>query len=137
MSAYIVDDSVIFRVLGFLTSAETWFRSEFTKLPGFEDLKDRDQDPITLRALGQKIVALNYSAVNQRYSTRDRAHRLDTRAGIAPVSADSAFEALDQLIYQLSEGDVPTKPLYRALWDLRGRIACRLVREYLRIKHAA
>ena len=75
-----------------------------------------------LNRLGKAIFAMNCSAVFQRYEEPVEAPKFRYRP-LGTISNLAAYRALSCLIYQCSEGDVPTRQLYRDLDALQDRLA--------------
>lgn len=107
MSAFIVSNSTIHRALCGMTYAK---------------LTDA-YDP----ALGQRLYALNAEAIQQRYGDEQRVNFAPERGEVSKISA---VKALHCLRYQCSEGNVPSKKLYkmisRAIEILSEDIVCNL-----------
>ena len=93
--------------------------------------------PDTWQALGMALLAANVDAVQQRYpddSPNNLPGRVDEtplgyRFRIEDTSAVAAFKSLRCLHYQMAEGDVPARPLYKALETLSGQWAIQIVYE--------
>lgn len=117
MSVYIVEDSTLHRVLTYLNTdrdADWSFRRHLGPL-GYS----RDQADDLHRLCGD-LHLLNCDAVDNRYGHGTAAQdTADTatlpRFRVALCSRLQAYKALKCLLYQCSEGDVPTRPLYQAM----------------------
>ena len=109
MSAFIVSNATIHRAV---------WGMKYAKLTGAYD-----------KELGQKLYALNAEAVQQRYGD-DFAERVNFTPEPGVVSKISAVKALHCLRYQCSEGNVPSKKLFkmlsRAIEILSEDIVCNL-----------
>ena len=120
MSAYIVDKYTIDRILTFL----------YLKPDGFEHAINRWQDDFfgevgevydTPEKLGQALWQLNIDAVDQRYREQNDILVYD-RLNLKPASALQVYKSIQCLLYQCSEGDAPTRPLFRRLRQLQTNI---------------
>jgi hypothetical protein len=118
VSAFVVQDQTINRVLAYLAATD---HSRARRLVD-EYAPEADK---SLPGLGAAVRALNVRAVRQRYPDCPP----DELPGPSPllpyvyqpehlVGLHQAAKSLRCLLYQLSEGDVPETPLYRALEGL-------------------
>lgn len=125
MSAYIVDDSTINRILAYLLHNEGWVARKL--------VSDHSTDA-SLPGLGQAMRDLNVAAVSARYPD----DALDELPGPCPLlpyafeeelppTAIETYKALSCLLYQCSEGYVPETPLYKALEALQARVASEVI----------
>jgi hypothetical protein len=130
VSAFVVDDQTINRVLSHLSADE--YRALVTAAFGDGTLwRDRPTDA----DLGAALRDLNVRAVLARYP--DCSLEADDLPGPSPllpyayapilVGAHQALKSLHCLLYQCSEGDVPETPLYQALDGLSNRWAHEIV----------
>jgi hypothetical protein len=143
MSAFVIDTATMHRVIRGLFGRNRWgqlvarFDGEYT-MPG----ERVSADPT---AVGRKLFAMNVDAVRQRYpsDTPDElpgpcdGHALpdDYTApsrglGRPMTTADmvDAYKAINCLLYQCSEGNVPDSPLYLELERAAGELAGAIVR---------
>ena len=134
MSAFIVDNDTINSILAFVevkanrrTASYDYPARRFLEATG----TDPDADPQALARLGQHLYALNVNAVAQRYPGEPvdqlpgpiaGGYTYECRLTACP-SPIQAYKALACLLYQCSEGNVPQKPLYKALRALKAGIA--------------
>lgn len=123
MSSYVVSDATIDVVLSLLDTrgAEPIIRAlhPFTLPDDPRDARDR---------LGAEILTLNDEAAGLSIGEppapeqhADYRFRQETR----PLAW--TLKQLDCLIYQLSEGDIPERPLFKALERIRREIADRIL----------
>ncbi len=121
MSAYIVEDKTINKVITFLDNDQN-MRSYLHHNLGL-DLDSHEK----AFAFGKKLLALNIQAVNERY---------DENKSIVPNGYEFHYELTDQigaykalqcLIYQCSEGDIPKTNLYKMLQEISGYMAHSIV----------
>lgn len=125
MSAFIVEDKTINRVIGWL--AHPRIRHEHPYL--LEDVleaaeieKDAADWP---ERLGLSMMQMNCDAVDARYDEHNLvAYQYRQEWATTDVQA---LKSLGCWLYQCSEGEVPERPLYRAFRELEGRIALYIV----------
>jgi hypothetical protein len=83
-----------------------------------------------LQQLGQDMLALNERAVGCRYPDHEagppREYHWTERHGTADIVA---LKALDCWLYQCSEGDCPSDPLYQTMTKLSREMARAILRE--------
>lgn len=130
MSAFIVSDKVINRIVNYLNRNPSVFRHVFHD-SGYK-LDDSDD----LARLALDIYTLNYDAVNERYAHVKGAlpgesdlsfqFRLGAEGLATPVQVFKSFQCL---IYQCSEGDVPERPLYALLEKAASALASEIIRK--------
>ena len=121
MSAYIVDDSTVNRILAYLMHKEGYVARQL--------VTDHSTDA-SLPGLGQAMRDLNVAAVSARYPD-DSLDNLPGPCPLLPYAFEeelppnpiAAYKSLSCFLYQCAEGYVPETPLYKALEDLRARIA--------------
>lgn len=131
MSAFIVGDATINRVVSFITqlSVHAGPRRELAdygaELGSDEGLAD----------LARAMFALNVSAVDQRYpdhrTSADAPFRTEDFAYQYKLSTEiQAFKSLECWLYQCSEGDIPdTSLLYACMVRVRNCMAVELIRQ--------
>jgi len=126
MSAFIVDDETINRIVDFVNQMEPWDL-------GNVGLEPFDHDVEIMTAFGKRLYAMNCDAVRQRYEHHDDATFLEMFGPIgyqwATVTTDTmaAYKSLSCLIYQCTEGDVDESQDYAMLIKLRGMWADAIV----------
>ena len=129
MSAYVVDDSTINRIVSYFYTKSLgdrfYWPNRTIEEAGYnlEDKTDRER-------LANDMFALNVRAVNGRYGEGQAAEfrPLDFQYMAAiPPQTIGAYKALDCLLYQCSERDVPNSDLYKMLWEVKVRLACEIV----------
>jgi hypothetical protein len=124
MSAYIVDDITINRVLAFLAFDRN---AEWLKLRLDDAGLGHD-----MPALGAAMFALNVEAVRQRYDDDNiegfRSLDYEYRAELPPA-IHQALKSLHCWHYQCTEGNVLTSALYRLMGDYAHDLAGRIVSE--------
>jgi hypothetical protein len=123
MSAFIVGTGTMNRVVQAIVHVCPDFDGEPTRPPAV-----RLQDVGT--RLGIKLYRLNAEAVRQRYDQSDPVPLFRSTQVEAPRTRKeriACFKALQCLIYQCSEGDVPDTPLYRQLETVRYVLAARII----------
>jgi len=130
MCAFIVCDTTI---NGFVT--KIWSDSdikpraqrELSHLPKPYDLGQ----PTDVDRLAFDCFRLNILGVDSRYGDGEsvKFRELDFKPRQLIVSRVQAYKSLCCLLYQCSEGDVPTMPLYKALQRIKQHLAELIVRE--------
>ena len=124
MSAFVVEDQIINRVVTFLADLRDGehIRRVIADETGFhiEQRNDRER-------LGAAMFALNCSAVEQRYGEGEAKEFRDLNYAyqIELTNAIQAFKALECWSYQCCEGDVPETSL---LYATMGRVGDLLAR---------
>ena len=135
MSAYIVDNSTINRIVAGLIQAEqsSW-NSPYCKSYDCElaiDQNTAEQFAISLRAMNENAVSQLYTmdALDELPGPQESGKLAPFRyMTIIPPSPVQFVKSLDCFIYQCSEGDVPdTSPLYKALYAYRGTLCHHIV----------
>lgn len=117
MSAFIVSDETMHRVVNVILSNTTSFGNIWTE----------DKDAGT--RIGQLLFKLNALAVNDRYNEAEKAPDYHFREGYLLIQCDlvSAYKSLQCLLYQCAEGDIPEMKLFKELENLSHRLAHKIV----------
>ena len=111
MSAYVVDDKTINRILAFIEYGEAG-------LEGFCHVLTRHHiNVLDLVKLGKKMRRMNEDAVRQRYEeSPDMIPDFPFEFSLMPTpSPIQALKSLGCYLYQCSEGNIPRRQLFRAL----------------------
>src|SRR5437867_12648535 len=113
MSAFIVAPECINSIVTYIrenSGSFGWLRDEF----GYDVTQAED-----LGRLASELFMLNCTAVDQRYgagtAARDSSHALGFTFRLNHRDAVAVHKAACCLEYQCSEGDVPERPLFKAL----------------------
>ena len=123
MSAYIVDDSTINRILA---AAELYEQTDWLMTPPApRGLVPSAPEPESWAALGSAMRAMNVAAVVARYGPSDclpgpfplLPYQYESIMAPSPIQA---IKSLTCYLYQCSEGDVPKQTLYQQLTQWRG-----------------
>lgn len=135
MSAFVVEDKTINRVIGWLNNAE----QEHGKFPLILILKAAEICPANpslpaipedwRERLGVSMFTMNTDAVRARYADADESHMIPSSyewSWELPTDIQ-ALKSLQCWVYQCSEGNVPDRPLYGAFRELERIIACAIV----------
>lgn len=134
MSAYVVEDETINKILAGLTSLslrESWLTHPLKPF-GFNGQTPSGQSPTRdqLRDLGAALFALNCLGVNERYGHGEakefRALNY-TYVVTRPPSPIQLYKSIGCLRYQCSEGEAVNHPLYLALDAVYNHLAHYLV----------
>lgn len=104
MSAFIVSNRTITQAIQALGESRC-FRYNGMSLNDIDDIK----------TLGDELFALNAAAVSQRYREPQAVYKYRFEATIC--NKFQALKSLQCLLYQCTEGDIPSRPLYKALDD--------------------
>jgi len=130
MSAFVVDDKTINRLVAFLMYEKPHYGDEWKRMVaehGF-DLYDMEQ----ARLFAEELHAMNVAAVCQRYAD-DSPEMYPFKFQLVltgRISAAQAVKSLHCLHYQCCEGDVPdTWPAYKLLEALANAICYEIVSE--------
>jgi hypothetical protein len=126
MSAYVVDEKTINKVITFLDNDQEMRSYLHHQLNLDLDTRDKAQD------FGNKLMALNIQAVNERYDEHEPVVSKILRAigyqfHYELTDRIGAYKALRCLIYQCSEGDVPKTELYHSLEKISDYMAHSIV----------
>lgn len=129
MSAFIVPQSLINRIVSFLNRHESDYRhfQHWEGLPVY-NLADSDD----LDRLASDLYMMNCDAVDQRYRKGTAAKDTD---GLPAVQFEfvpshdeiQVYKSMTCLRYQCSEGDVPERPLYKWLDAVANSTAHKIV----------
>jgi hypothetical protein len=118
MSAYIVEDITINRVVSYLLCDQLASAYVERKLA---------EAGIDLNALGQHMLDLNIRAVDYRYDETNEGRALVP--ALVPVSRIQALKSLRCWLYQCSEGDIPEEPLFQIMNGYSDDLAYTIVSE--------
>lgn len=117
MSAYVVSENTMHRVVRAIEKNRQWFAG----VP-VSSATTRSAD-----AIGAALFAMNIDAVRQRYprdpEPESFAYRYENHVNSAVVE----FKAIQCLLYQCSEGNVPETPLYRELESVALTVASKII----------
>ena len=125
MSAYIVEDSTINRIIAFLArkteQKETWLTQPLL------DLGYKLDTLLGCKRLGEELFTLNCDAIEQRYGEGE-AQKMsnDEMYHFLRVSSSGNIQTLKAMrcwLYQCSEGDVGKNPLYQAIDQVSLKLA--------------
>ncbi len=118
MSAYMVNDETINRVV-------YWLYWEVTKYQWLKDKLEQASGIDTTsyawsETLGKAMFALNIAGVTDRYGDGEAAHFRTLAYQYTPAhgSPMQVLKSLQCWLYQCTEGDVVTKPLYKFFQDV-------------------
>ena len=129
MSAYVVDDETIVRIV-------TYFQTDGSNHPIMRGrvyclLMDAGyiiSDEQEARRLAKDLFDMNVTAVCQRYSDESPDNYAFDWVSVPIPSAVQAVKSLDCYLYQCSEGNVPDQPLYKVVNQICGIICGGIVR---------
>ena len=125
MSAYIVEDATINRVIFMLNTMRD---SEYIKRP----LQELGYIGKLGETLGTAMFNLNCKSINERYGEGEAASFRDLdykyRVVICPTVIQ-AYKSLQCFLYQSCEGACDEDPLYKALVEVKNRLADRIVND--------
>jgi hypothetical protein len=128
MSAYVVDDETINKIIDFfyvkLLGDSHYWPARGIKEAGY----DLDDDFDRAR-LGTAMFALNVRAVNARYpgaAKQFRAMDYSYNPTVCPQPIQ-AYKSLQCWLYQCAEGDVPQTDLYKMFDEVQKQLAIEIV----------
>ena len=132
MSAYVIDDKTMSRVLKAFTACSHYG----DKIAGYSaNLKGLPEDNqiAFLLAIGNELYRANNRAVNQRYNLKNKAPKFKGKIPLFKIDATKqelcdVLKALDCLLYQLAEGDVINSLIYKQLEKIAGNIGREIAR---------
>ena len=132
MSAYVIDDKTMSRVLKAFTACSHY---GYTIAGYSADVKRMAEDNqiATLQAIANALYRANNRAVNQRYGLKNKAPKFKGKIPILRIDATRAelcdiSKALDCLLYQMSEGTVFNSRIFRELERIAGNIGREIAR---------
>lgn len=133
MSAYIVEDITINRILSYLAKDDGWIKQ---KLKSFGFDIDTDEG---LEQLGRAFLLMNIDAVGQRYDGNNEYMSILAGFKVKKVVTGKiqAYKAATCLSYQCSEGDVIESPLYKLLDIILNDLGNAIIRELPEYKKAS
>ena len=140
MSAYVVDYKTINRIVsklkGQVERGGMW-ETSYVLGPVLTAAEIAWEGQQTYQTLGMALLAANVDAVQQRYPD-DTPETLPGPIDETPLgyrfkydqtSKVQAVKSLGCLLYQMAEGDVTERPLYKALQHLEGQWAIQIVHD--------
>jgi len=96
------------------------------------------KDKFTACELAERLYDMNAKAVRARYANANEAGMIvefEYTARI-PLGSVALYVALDSLLYQSSEGDVPKSAMYEMVRAVTGHVANSIIRELAAFKAA-
>ncbi len=115
MSAFVVNDKTINRILTFLGNwdfgGDLKLKEEYWALA--EKIEEDLTDEQILNSIGIKFKELNYQAVSQRY--REDQNKIEYFYIPQQCDIKQAYMHLCCLTYQCCEGDIPSSKIYKLL----------------------
>ena len=136
MSAFVVEHKTINRIVSKLGRGDEW-EIKHLLAPVLKAAEVDSQSVEPLQELGIALLVANVDAVQQRYPD-DLLDNLPGTIGetllnyryrYEMTSRIQALKSLSCLHYQMAEGDVPERAIYKALQDLQGQWAIQIVQE--------
>jgi hypothetical protein len=145
MSAFIVSDATMCRVLQGIVQAKNW--KAFTLAEVFVPTDSVTQQEEALTELGKRLFAMNSEAVDQRYGRGTvesdgiplddfKFEFISLLHDPSPTLKTDWYKAMDCLLYQCAEGDVPRCRTYKELMEIRRDLAEGIIRDLDMWKHA-
>lgn len=134
MSAFVVDDETIHKIVSGIEHSLLWSHAEYPQGPdGIELPPQEGEQWEALKRLGARLRSMNESAVMHRYREKDRTnlpgpcpYQPYKHAAFGRPDPVLLVKALQCYLYQCAEGDVPEKLLYKLLREWEGSI-CRFI----------
>lgn len=123
MSAFVVEDKTINRILSFINRWRdgSWYTERL-----FTAAELNPDHPDAWERLGQSLLLMNYDAVNARYTEQDVPTVFEFHWTEAETDIQ-VFKSMQCFLYQCSEGTVPERALYKALDQLKNGLAERII----------
>jgi len=118
MSAFVVEDSTINKIVAAIRND-----NYMTRL--FEDLGYLPHH--VPRNLAEALFDMNCDAVEARYGHGDTDGSQFTYKQVLCPTSVPAYKHMSCLLYQCSEGDIPTTPLYQALEQCKSYLASGII----------
>lgn len=135
MSAFLVEDKTINKVVctiaRMIKNHDLYNAKNDLKILGY----DFENDIEASQKLGNDLYTMNCEAVTSRYTGdilsmwRDKdnlAYQYDNGMGTVAIEA---FKALQCLLYQCTEGNIPESKLYKTMRKIEGDLAISIVRD--------
>jgi hypothetical protein len=135
MSAFIVNDKTLNRILTFLNHWR-FYENDKLKMKFWglvKQEKDETQEQV-LNSIGLMIKELNAEAVNQRYEEDNGKQEFFYSPSDCGIF--QAYNHIRCLTYQMLEGNVPKKKLYKILQEIENQIAFEIAGEHPQVKSA-
>lgn len=129
MSAYIVEDKTINGIVAFLRGNRNLESAvDYRLRPLGHGVYDREH----CEALASALYLMNCDAVDDRYgkgtAAQDEAEvQTFPYRALAPGGSIPTFKSLQCFLYQCSEGDVPERPLYKAMEAIKNALAEQII----------
>lgn len=124
MSAYIVEDKTINRILSFLFWNDSIEKEHLKKL--VNDCGYFVDDDKACKKFGQALLNMNIKAVSYRYDEKSPAQEFEYK-DLHNVSIFQALKSLHCLIYQCDEGDIPEMELFKLLKKIKAIISSDII----------
>ena len=122
MSAFMVEDKTINRILGYLNNNRRELCGYFTDVLKAAEVADADN---WHELLGASMLMMNQDAVNYRYSETDTPPMFEFHWEMC--SDVQTVKSLQCFLYQCAEGDVPERELYKALKEVKHFLMARII----------
>ena len=128
MSAFICDEDTINSIVNSLAYNARFdhAKAAFSRPEAYYHLIPRPQtndEEYEYIRLAVDLHQLNVDAVNQRYRSDDESEYSPWLSAFRTPAAMHAYKSAQCLLYQCSEGNVPDHPLYKALAEMKNRMA--------------
>jgi len=149
MSAFIVNDKTINRILSFISSwnfyenadlkFNFWNRLGYDELTqkekeGLNNLTNEEEQNLILSKIGFVLKEINTEAVNQRYQEKTKAEPFNFK--YEPCNIFQAYNHLRCLTYQMLEGNIPETETYKLLQKIENQMAFQIAGEHNKVKNA-
>lgn len=115
MSAYIVDDETINKIVSYLYAKANG--PDSTAYPGLDKMGYNLLNPVDLERLAHLMFSLNVDAIQARYGEAEgEGFPLpDFKYVFTPATQIEVIKALECWKYQCTEGNIPKSELYKAM----------------------
>lgn len=127
MSAYMVDNDTIGKIVGFLYSKTYKNDSRYTWL--LDDIGVKLTSRNKRKQFAKRLIAMNSRALYARYGDNGNYNiHTDFIPLMYPaVSSVQVYKTIRCYLYQCSEGNVPDEPLYKLMGEISDRLAHEII----------
>ena len=136
MSAFIVNDKTINRILTFISSYSPHGRNPFQEWFKELSLNLNHSNETDLQEIGEELLKLNLKSVNYRYNQRTKINSMDYKFKYEDCDIYQAFKHLSCLTYQSCEGKAEKTPLYKLLIKIENLLCSDIVYDSKEFKNA-
>ena len=133
MSSCIVNDKTLNRILTFM-SGWNFYNNSKLKFAFWKLTEPKEEREKELKAIGLRIKSLNAEAINQRYNEANGKQKFIY--SFEECDIYQAYNHLRCLTYQMLEGNIPKKRLYKLLEKIETLMAIEIANEHEKVTSA-